>query len=338
MTLVVPLRDEEHTVGELICSIDQQTRAPDAVIFVDAGSQDLTWDIVTEACRGHPAWSVAMAGPATPGRARNVGIEAAVTEWVALADAGTALDPHWLERLVRAAASGAGIEVVWGHYEPAPDGWFTDCAALAYVSPPDKGAVGPVRSAFIASCLLRRSVWERAGRFPDLRAAEDQLFIRRVRELEIVAVEAPEAVVWWHLQSGFKQTFQRFRLYSRVNASADQQRYWHHGVARMYLISLPFVAMAVLRRRAWALIPLLGGAYRVQKAIWRRREGRGVLWAANPARVATVAGILGTVDAATFWGWLEWGLQTRWRTTPPAPLAGRDRRRGAGTGAYRSGG
>lgn len=239
------------------------------------------------------------------GRARNVGIEAATTEWIALTDAGIELDRYWLERLVRMAAADAQVDVVWGHYEPAPDGWFTECARLAYVTPAGSGGTGPVRALSIASCLLRRTVWQRAGHFPDLRAAEDRIFLRRVAALGIRTAVAPEAVAWWHLQPGFRTTFSRFRRYSEVNVAAGEQRGWHYPVARMYLTGLAFIVLGALRGRRWALVPLVAAAVRVERGIWRGREGREMEWVANPARFFTVAAIVATVDAATFWGWRD---------------------------------
>jgi glycosyltransferase involved in cell wall biosynthesis len=305
VTLVVPLRDEARSVTALIRSIAAQTRPPDAVVFVDAGSEDRTPAIVSEVCAAHPSWFLIDAGPATPGRARNVGIGRVETEWVALTDAGIELDRYWLDRLVRMAVADSKVEVVWGQYEPAPDGWFCACAALAYVPSPTGGGDGPVRDPFVASCLLRRQVWERVGRFPDLRAAEDRIFMRRVQEMGIRTAVAPEAIAWWHLRPGFRTTFARFRTYSEVNVRAGEQRYWHHNLARMYLIALPFILLSAFRRRPWALVPLCGAAVRVERSIWRAREGRGVRWAANPARFATVAAIVATVDAATFIGWWD---------------------------------
>jgi glycosyltransferase involved in cell wall biosynthesis len=305
VTLVVPLRDEELTVEALMRTVAAQSRPPDAVIFVDAGSRDATSALVTAACASRPGWSLVSPGPATPGRARNVGIETANTEWIALTDAGIELDRYWLERLVRVAAADTQVEVVWGHYEPAPDGWFTACARLAYVTPAGPGATGPVRAHSIASCLLRRTVWQQAGLFPDLRAAEDRIFMRRVAALGIRTAVAPEAIAWWHLQPGFGATFSRFRRYSEVNVAADEQGGWHYPVARMYLAGVPFIVLAAIRRRRWALVPLVAAAARVGRAIWRGREGRGMGWAANPARFLTVGAIVATVDAATFWGWRD---------------------------------
>jgi hypothetical protein len=161
VTLVVPLRDEERSVQGLLDSIAAQTRPPDAVTFVDAGSLDRTAALLRKACDVHSTWTLAQPGASTPGRARNVGIDAADTLWIALTDAGIELDRHWLERLVRVAAAGEPVDVVWGHYEPASDGWFAECASLAYVAPAQGSRVGPRREPSVASCLLRR---EASGR------------------------------------------------------------------------------------------------------------------------------------------------------------------------------
>ncbi|MBW3548777.1 MAG: glycosyltransferase family 2 protein, partial [Actinobacteria bacterium] len=254
------------------------------------------------ACDDHPAWRVAEAGPATPGRGRNIGFEAATTEWVALTDAGIELDAHWLDRLARVAEADREAEIVYGHYEPAPNGYFAACAALAYVAPPEASAHGPVRWRSIASSLVQKELWARAGGFPDLRAAEDRFFMRKLDYLGARVAIAPEARVTWQLQAGLLATFRRFRTYSRVNALAGEQRNWHHGVARMYAVALALGILAP-RWRHRLLLGLLAGLTRVERCIWAHRQGRGSAWALNPGRIAGVAAVLLAVDAATFVGW-----------------------------------
>ncbi len=311
VTLVVPVLDEVEALPALFASIERQTRWPDEVVFVDGGSGDGTLSLLSSICGRHGSWRVIEAGSATPGRGRNVGFEASKTGWVALTDAGIELDAHWLERLVRVARSDPDVDIVYGHYEPAAVSSFPGCAALAYVDSPRHTDHGPVRSRFIASCVMRRSLWERVGGFPDLRAAEDVLFMRRVDELGARVAVAPEAVVWWHLQPDLAGTFRRFRTYSRVNADIGEQRNWHYGVARMYAAAVPFFVLAARRRRGWLLVPAAGAVARVARSIWTRREGRGLLWAANPVRVATVGMILLTTDLATFAGWADAILDRR---------------------------
>src|SRR5205085_998184 len=93
-----------------------------------------------------------------PGRNRNLAIERASREWVACIDAGTVPRRDWLERLVEAARREPRARVVFGCYEALGESFFTRCAACVYV--PAAGEA--VRST--ASCLLHRSVWERAAR------------------------------------------------------------------------------------------------------------------------------------------------------------------------------
>src|SRR5207244_11069535 len=112
------------------------------------------------------------AGDATPGRGRNVGIEAAQTEWVALTDAGMDIDPHWLARLVSVALTEPATEVVWGTYDPDPVGLFDSLAELAFVPAPARTERGPHRGPHVPSSPVRRGGGARAGGFPDRRAAE----------------------------------------------------------------------------------------------------------------------------------------------------------------------
>ena len=304
VTLVVPVRDEEATVDDLARSIVDQVVAPDAVVFVDGGSTDRTAAVLRAWAVRRPSWRVLDAGPATPGRGRNVGIAAATTTWVALTDAGIELDPHWLARLVDVARHDPSVDLVHGHHEPALGDGVGRWAALAYVPPPRPTGRGPVRDGSVASCLLRRSAWQAVGGFPDLRAAEDVVFLRALATAGHRRATAPEATVTWQLPPDLAGTFRRLRTYSRVNVVAGEQGHWHHGVARQYLVAAPFLLLAT-RRRAWLAVPALGFAARVMRSVLRRREGRPAWWALDPRRLAGVAVVLLTCDLATFAGWAD---------------------------------
>src|SRR5215216_7211512 len=99
ISLVVPLRNEEESLGRLVASVRRQTRPPDEVVLVDGGSTDRTVELARELAAGDARFRVVEAGDATPGRGRNVGAAEARHPWVAFTDAGIGLDPEWLERL-----------------------------------------------------------------------------------------------------------------------------------------------------------------------------------------------------------------------------------------------
>lgn len=307
VAVVVPVRDEAATVGPLVRSLCSQAHRPTEILVVDGGSRDGTAERARAAGHGDAIVSVLEIGTATPGRGRNAGVEASTSPWIAFVDAGIDIDEHWLSRLARFA--GDDVDVIYGAYEPVIDGRFSEVASLAYVGRKMPSDVGPVRTRSIASCLLRRSVFDAVGGFPDLRAAEDRIFMDAVEAQGFRVVCSPEAVVRWHLQPTVWRTFTRFRSYSRHNVIARQEANWHYGVARQYALAIPFLLLA-LRWRRFVVLPVLGFFARGFRSIWLRRAGHGALWAADPRRIAGVSALLAVIDAATIIGWIE-GLLAR---------------------------
>ena len=160
-----------------------------------------------------------------------------------------------------------------------------------------------MRGPFIASSLLRREVWQKIGGFPDLRAAEDLIFMDRVRDAGYKIAWSPKATVWWEMQADIGSTFRRFELYSRHNVWAGRQWDWHYGVARQYVMATLFIFLAIVHSPLWLVVPVFWYLARIVRSAWRRREGRGALWTLNPVRLVGVGIILMTIDLATFIGW-----------------------------------
>lgn len=305
VSVVIPVRNEEATLAPLLESLRQQTFQPSEIIIVNGGSTDNTLAVAEEFAARDARVRVIDAGDATPGRGRNLGIDAARNEWVALVDAGTRAEPRWLERLTEAARRAKDVAVVYGNYEPVLDSFFKKCAALVYVPVKQMRDGRCLRGPSVASMLIRREVWRRAGGFPDFRAAEDLIFMEKVESLAVKTAWAHEATVRWQLQPTLSRTFKKFVLYSRHNVWAGRERFWHYGVARQYLLASLFI-IAALFHSAWWLVALpLALALRTARSIWLRREGRGLLWALNPVQFLYVAVIILTIDAATFTGWAQ---------------------------------
>ncbi|HEX8634419.1 MAG TPA: glycosyltransferase [Pyrinomonadaceae bacterium] len=311
VSLVVPVRNEEASLGALLESIRRQTHQPAEVIIVDGGSTDDTVRLAREMGETREGFllRVIEGVEATPGRGRNIGIGAARSEWVALTDAGIRLEPTWLENLVRAARADRDVSVVYGNYEAAAGSFFERCAALVYLPPKTERAGGRMRGPSIASALLKREVWVATGGFPDLRASEDLFFMEHVERLNFKIAYAPQATVWWQLQPTLRKTFRKFVLYSRHNVWAGRQWDWHYGLARQYAVWLVCSALAVAHSPYWLTVPAMGMLARAAKSIYARREGRGWAWLLNPAQFAGVVFVMLAVDLATFVGW----AQAAWR-------------------------
>jgi glycosyltransferase involved in cell wall biosynthesis len=273
--------------------------------MVDGGSTDGTASIARQLTHDDPRFRIVEAGEATPGRGRNVGIDIASHGWVALTDAGIRLEPEWLRELVEQAQRHPDASIVYGAFDPLEDSFFEQCAALAYVPAPQRNGEGVTRGRSIASSLLRRDVWKAVGGFPDLRAAEDLMFMERAADAGFREVWAPRARVWWRLQPTLARTWRRFVVYSRCNVLAGRQRFWHYGVARQYLAVAVCIALAVAMSPWWLALPLLAFLTRVGRSIWIRRGTRPWWWCFNPAQFALVALIVVAIDVATFVGWAQ---------------------------------
>lgn len=319
VSVVIPVRNETGSIAALLESLAHQTFAPSEIIVVDGGSTDDTAQRVRAMAETDERLRLIEAGPATPGRGRNVGLAAARYEWVALTDAGVWVETTWLEELVKAAEQHPDVSVVYGNYEPIVDTFFARCAALAYVAPKRRTAAGLVRGPSAISMLLRRETWERAGGFPDLRAGEDLIFMQRIADCRTRIAWAPAATAWWQLQPSLASTFHRFADYSRHNVRGGLQRHWHHGVARQYMLAAGFIALAIIHDSRWALALPAGLVLRTARNLWRRRgSSSAAWWQVNPAQFLGVMGILLALDVATFTGWVRAEIDDVFGRSPTA--------------------
>jgi glycosyltransferase involved in cell wall biosynthesis len=325
VSVVVPVRDEERSIRELLDSLLAQTRPPDEIVITDGGSTDATQQIIEDYInRGAPVRLI-RAGAALPGRGRNLGAAQASFEWLAFTDAGIRLANNWLEALVMKAETSNAIDVVYGSWEPVTDSFFKQCAAIAYVPPPALREGEFVRPRFIASTLLRRAAWQAVNGFPeDLRSAEDLLFMDRLEHAGYQCAYEPRAQVYWDLRPTFWSTFKRFVIYSRNNIRAGLFRQWQSTILVRYGVLALLLVVALIVAPSWAWIPI--GAWllmlvaRAAVSIKRNRICYPASLFQNLLRGATVMSLLAVLDAAAILGCVQWLLLDSFRWSRKAPV------------------
>jgi glycosyltransferase involved in cell wall biosynthesis len=325
VSVIVPVRDEEHSIRELLDSLLKQTRPPDEIVITDGGSVDATPQIIEEYIQKGAPVRLLRAGPALPGRGRNIGAAAAQFEWLAFTDAGIRLNRDWLETLLARAAQDDSIDIVYGSWEPVTDTFFKECAAIAYVPPPSRRDGIVARPRFIASTLLRRAAWENVGGFPeDLRSAEDLLFMDRLEAAGYRAVFEPRAQVYWNLRPTLGTTFKRFLVYSRNNIRAGLWRQWQATILFRYAVLLMLVLLALLIDPSWVLVPvaawLLMLAARATASIRRNRDCYPATLVHNVLRGSLIMSLLAVLDVAAIIGSVQWLMFDSFRATRKAAV------------------
>ena len=326
VSVVVPVRDEEDSIRELLESLLTQTRPPDEVVITDGGSTDATPQIIDEYINNGAPVRLIRAGAALPGRGRNLGAAQARHEWLGFTDAGIRLENDWLEALVARAESDDSIAVVYGSWQPVIDTFFKQCAAIAYVPPPTTHDGIITRPRFIASTLLRREAWQAVNGFPEeLRSAEDLIFMDRVENAGYRFVFEPRAVVHWDLRPTLWATFKRFIVYSRNNIRAGLFWQWQATVLfKYYGVLAILLAAVVIFRPSLVWLPIVAWllllAARAAVAIRRNRSCYPASFLQNVMRGAMVMPLLAVLDAAAIIGSIQWLLLDCFRWSRKSPV------------------
>jgi glycosyltransferase involved in cell wall biosynthesis len=318
ISVIIPVRNEEVSIRGLLDGLLNQTLKPAEIVITDGGSSDRTPEIISDYVASRAPVRLLRETAALPGRGRNLAAAKAANEWLAFIDAGTRPDPDWLEALAKRAQSDTGIDVVYGTYEPVVDTLFKLCAVMAYVAPPVVVEGKLTRTRSVASVLLKRSVWEKVGGFPeDLRSAEDLLFMNRIDAQDFRTTHAPEARVHWQVQATPWLTFKRFVTYAWNNMRAGLWRQWQAAIFKRYglllILSLPVFWFG----GGWLLVTLglwLGMLLlRAGVALWRNRTcyPGGVF--EDAVRLLVLVPLIALLDAATIIGTLQWAVKDRLR-------------------------
>jgi glycosyltransferase involved in cell wall biosynthesis len=329
VSVVVPVRDEENSIRDLLDSLLAQTRPPDEIVITDGGSVDSTPQIIEEYIHKGAPVRLIRAAAALPGRGRNLGAAQASFDWLAFTDAGIRLNRDWLEALVAKAETDDSIDVVYGSWQPVTDTFFKQCAAIAYVPPPAAREGLMSRPRFIASTLLRREAWQAVNGFPEeLRSAEDLVFMDRVEHAGYRCVFEPRAQVHWDLRPTLSATFKRFLVYSRNNIRAGLFRQWQSTILVRYGVLAVLVIVALIVEPAWVWFPLAAWllmlAARAAVAIRRNRFCYPASFVHNLVRGAMVMSLLAVLDAAAIVGSIQWLLLDSFRWSRKAPVEAGD--------------
>jgi glycosyltransferase involved in cell wall biosynthesis len=316
ISVLIPVLNEEASIRALLDSLLNQTLKPAEIVITDGGSTDETARIISAYVeRGAPVRLI-CAGAALPGRGRNLAASQAANEWLAFIDAGITPEPTWLEFLAKSAQLHSDVDVVYGSYEPVTDTRFKRCAVMAYVAPPGEIEGKLIRTRSVASVLMRRSVWQTVGGFPeDLRSAEDLLFMNKIERANFRITNAPEALVRWQVQAGPWLTFKRFVTYARNNMRAGLWRQWQAAIFKRYgfllLSALPVFKFGL----KWLLVTLalwfLMLCARAAVAIWRNRACYPSGMFENALRMLVLVPLIGMLDVATIIGTFQWAVTAK---------------------------
>jgi glycosyltransferase involved in cell wall biosynthesis len=222
----------------MLHSIASQTLQPACVLVVDDGSTDNTIDAVNDHAELFPPgvlWHVtAKVGDGSSGNpARNIGLrELAEYPYLCFLDSDDAIEPKYLERLVRELESDATSAVAYPRLQLcglAKNSWGNEYADSDLGRRNTAPACGVIRT----DALLQVGGWPILDRNQDgTKPADDWALWRRLRGLGWRMTYVPEAELFYrrHAESMW-----------RTGGRANTQTHWSRGVDQSY----DFVTLAI---------------------------------------------------------------------------------------------
>ena len=241
---MITSHDQGDLVREAVCSALDQVRRPDQIVVVDDGSTDQgSRSVLARIERG--GVRVLRQSNLGVSAARNAGIAAVTTDYVAVLDGDDRYEPEFLDRT--AALLDAHADTV------AASSWLAAFGVGQWVARPAGGGLADflARNACPAAALMRRAACTQVGGYSeDLRAGfEDWDFFLKLLELGGRIEIVPEPLVQYRTapaSANVRSMTGRLELYGQI-IDRHSAAFTRH--ARAALLALEATSMS--RLAAW---------------------------------------------------------------------------------------
>jgi len=262
ISVITTVFNEADTIDGFLKSLADQSRPADEIVIVDAGSTDGTLERLMSAAEADGSIRV-IVEPGNRSHGRNTAIKNATHEIVACTDGGCTVEREWLENI--AAPFETGADWVAGFYRVDATTSLDRCIGLTIVFVAEE--VDP--DLFLPSArsmAMKRSSWERAGRFPeDVGFGEDTLFDEMMLTAGFHPVFVPDAIVRWRPPSGLGDLGRTTFRWGRGDGAAGLRGRYYKRTLTAYAVTLGFAGLLAAtnpRLLPFALLP-------VAIALWR---------------------------------------------------------------------
>ena len=259
--VVIPVKNEREGLDRLIRLLASQISEKDEIIFVDAGSTDGTIEMLEEYKQKNQQIKVLYFKDAFPGKGRNIAIQNTDADIIAQIDGGNLPAENWLKEIIAPIKNGIA-DYVTGNVSVMPINRYIlgikfnlgDVYGASLYREYSELRSANHQPAGGASVAYKRSVWEKAGGFPDwMRFGSDPVFAKKIQRQDIRTVFAEKAIVFWQIGPSFMRIMERFYRYQMAGA-----RTWE-GIRKsvprvcIYLIFVLSILLSLITQKAWFL-------------------------------------------------------------------------------------
>lgn len=216
VSVCITVLNEESSIAKLLDSLLAQSKKPGEIVIVDGGSTDKTTEIINHYQKRFGSIRL-LKEKCSRSRGRNLAVEIARGDVIAMTDAGCFARNDWLKELTSPFVN-ERIGAVAGFYKMKAENSFQKAESVFLGVQPQKFDITFLPST--RSLAFRKSVWEKVGGFPeDLDTAEDTVFNYKLIKNGVKVSRVKDAIVEWGMP-GFIKDF-GFKIYDYAKGDAE---------------------------------------------------------------------------------------------------------------------
>jgi glycosyltransferase involved in cell wall biosynthesis len=248
-SICITVFNEEKSIGALLDSLLAQTKKADEIVIVDGGSTDKTVEIINHYQKRFGGIKL-LKEKCSRSKGRNLGVEVAGNNIIAITDAGCIAHKDWLENITEPFSQDR-VDISAGFYHMTGSDPVSKAMSVFLGVTPRHFDINFLPST--RSMAFRKSAWEEVGGFPESRenSAEDTDFNYKVVKLGLKYARVKSAIVEW----GMPDTISDFcrKIYSYAKWDICYGIWWNpaqglasHNIKALFVIVRYLMAVAFL--------------------------------------------------------------------------------------------
>lgn len=249
ISICITTFNEEGSIGKLLDSLLVQSKKPDEIVIVDGGSKDKTVEIINHYQKRSGIIKL-LKEKCTRAKGRNLSVELAKNEIIAVTDGGCVARKDWLKNITLPLAK-SEIDVSAGFYKMVGETSMQKAMSVFLGITPRRFDVNFLAST--RSLAFKKYVWEEVGGFPEEKgnSAEDTYFNYRILNKGFKIARVKNAVVEWGMPGGLKDFEFKIREYATWDG---RTKIWlfpgkslmSHNIKALFILSRYVVGLALL--------------------------------------------------------------------------------------------
>lgn len=222
VSFIATVFNEELSIEKFLQSLLSQSKKPEEIIIVDAGSSDKTFFKIknygSNLIQSNSKFKIIIK-PGNRSVGRNGAIKNATGDVIACSDAGCVLDKDWIKNIVE-PFNDSKIDVVAGYYKPITESVFEKCLSIYTCVIEDRVD----KENFLPSSrsiAFKKETWKKVRGYPEeLDTCEDLVFAKKLKKAGFKFKFAEKAIVLWPQRKNILEAAKQFFNYAKGDGTA----------------------------------------------------------------------------------------------------------------------